>query len=46
LQDDVLAISDTVGKWFTTHQMSLVLVAMFKTLEVADGKSQKLSKKF
>jgi hypothetical protein len=48
VQDDALAISDTVGKWFKTHQnepLSTGFAYMFKALEVADGKSPETIKR-
>lgn len=42
LQDEMLAISDTVGKWFKMHPdepLSAGFAYMFKALEVADDKS-------
>ena len=48
LQDEVLAISDTVGKWFKMHPdepLSSGFAYMFKALEVADGKSPEIIKR-
>lgn len=45
LHDDLLAISDTVEKWFKMHQdeqLSTGFAYMFKALEVADGKSPEI----
>jgi hypothetical protein len=42
LEDELLAITDTVEKWFKTHSdapLSTGFAYMFKALEVADGKS-------
>jgi hypothetical protein len=48
LQDEMLAISDTVGKWFKMHpdeSLSSGFAYMFKALEVADGKSPEIIKR-
>ena len=48
LQDEMLAISDTVGKWFKMHPdepLSTGFAYMFKALEVADGKSPEIVKR-
>ena len=45
LEDELLAITDTVGKWFKTHSdapLSIGFAYMFKALEVADGKSPEI----
>src|SRR5208283_4257232 len=45
LQDEMLAIGDTVGKWFKMHPdepLSTGFAYMFKALEVADGKSPEI----
>jgi hypothetical protein len=45
LQDEMLAISDTVGKWFKMHPdepLSTGFAYMFKALEIADGKSPEI----
>ena len=42
LQDEALAIGDTVAKWFKAHQdepLSAGFAYMFKSLEVAGSKS-------
>lgn len=44
-QDQMLAISDTVGKWFKMHPdepLSTGFAYMFKALEVTDGKSPEI----
>jgi len=48
LQDEMLAISDTVGKWFNMHPdepLSIGFAYMFKALEVADCKSPEIVKR-
>ncbi len=48
LQDEMLAISDTVGKWFKMHPdepLSTGFAYMFKALEVANGKSPEIVKR-
>ena len=45
LEDDLLAITDTVGKWFKMHPdapLSTGFAYMFKALEVADGNSPEI----
>lgn len=45
LQDEMLAISDTVGKWFKIHKeepLSTGFAYMFKALEAAEGKSPEI----
>jgi len=45
LEDEMLAVSDTVGKWFKMHPdkpLSTGFAYMFKALEVADGKSPEI----
>ena len=45
LQDEMLAITDTIEKWFKLHQdepLSTGFAYMFKALEVADGKSPEI----
>jgi hypothetical protein len=45
LLDELLAITDTVGKWFKMHPdapLSTGFAYMFKALEVADGKSPEI----
>jgi hypothetical protein len=48
LQDELLAITDTVGKWVTKHPdapLSIGFAYMFKALEVTDGKSPEIIKR-
>ncbi len=45
LEDELLAITDTVGKWFKMHPdapLATGFAYMFKALEVADGKSPEI----
>jgi len=45
LEDELLAITDTVEKWFKKHSdapLSTGFAYMFKALEIADGKSPEL----
>jgi hypothetical protein len=48
LVDELLAITDTVGKWVTKHPdapLSTGFAYMFKALEIADGKSPETIKR-
>jgi hypothetical protein len=48
LQDEMLAISDTLEKWLKIHPDELLSAGfayMFKALEVADGKSPEIIKR-